>query len=1015
MGLREITRRCTARRAGPVPADTPTAKPRWRAPRLVRCMAVLGLLCALGAPASAQKFTITGYDTLTFRVNSVSGGSAGQQAFTYSNYERQRQIENNAGLNITGYLFPRVILNATINSSRYTPDRSRYNLEYRGNGLNIMAGDINVAMSGNEFAPFNKSLRGMKVEALAGAVKLSTLLSQERAQVATDVFPGTNSPGPYSLRFSPIIDGTEQVRVDGQRKKLGVDYTIDYNTGMLWFQQTMIIPATSTIEVSYEYAAYGSNPGILAGIRGELPLWTNGRVGLTYLTQMSDIGSGTEDGAYRTDLFIGDNTPMVLTLRYRPVKRIVKITLDGVPQVENVDYEVQSLDSGIIRFRKIVPAPPGPIADAAPNLVVDYEIVTTSTPQEMRGDRTIVGLDGTFNLNERSSLTLHFARSGGAPARSGNALSIRGVTELGRVSLNLGYRDIGKQFAAIESVGFQQKERALEGNIEYRATDHLRFSGRYVNSSRPSTGYYYGTPSGDTDGSDPEDILLRATQASVGLTMDYPKLPSLSLQHQRYRTAGGSLDSSSAMTNMNLRYSLGTAIQLTANLDHNSNQDRSGNGLSASSLTQRYGASYTPGSRFSAQVDFTTSTTRSASAATSETGGATGATQSTTAISATNRASGASLTLTYSPISIATLTASYRISDSGSGGYGGYGGYGTSFGNSYYSSAYTSGSYMNSGNYSFGDQYTGSYYPPGSSYSSYTSSYGSSYTDYTSPLSGMPTIRSRRLDRAHAVPGRQEGDTDEGDSETGGSNSGGYNDTTGTRIRSINRSIGLQLTPLDRLNLSINYSNDLQEGQLAGSDSRSTNVGLGFTYSPWEILTLNGQLSRQRYTFLGAGGSSKSNIGFMGAQVGPFHRFTLHLNYQTMTSNTTTPTFTGNGGYGTGGLGDLTETGDGTTLGSTNYDTKLDTVTSRLEYPISQSRRLFTEWQASWTKGGGSYGMSTSPEDSLRLSAALGIEFSLNKYVNWQMDVRHIRYTDANNAERNYKGNLLTGEVRARF
>ena len=37
---------------------------------------------------------------------------------------------------------------------------------------------------------------------------------------------------------------------------------------------------------------------------------------------------------------------------------------------------------------------------------------------------------------------------------------------------------------------------------------------------------------------------------------------------------------------------------------------------------------------------------------------------------------------------------------------------------------------------------------------------------------------------------------------------------------------------MDRLNLSINYSNDLQEGQLAGSDSRSTNVGLGFTYCP---------------------------------------------------------------------------------------------------------------------------------------------------------------------------------------
>ena len=155
----------------------------------------------------------------------------------------------------------------------------------------------------------------------------------------------------------------------------------------------------------------------------------------------------------------------------------------------------RSLDFGIIRasarsFRRHR----APIADAAPNLVVDYEIVTTSTPQEMRGDRTIVGLDGTFNLNERSSLTLHFARSGGRPPAPATAsLPFAASRSSAASASNLGYRDIRQQFAAIESVGFQQKERALEGNIEYRATDHLRFSGRYVNSSRPSTGYYYGT------------------------------------------------------------------------------------------------------------------------------------------------------------------------------------------------------------------------------------------------------------------------------------------------------------------------------------------------------------------------------------------------------------------------------------------------------------------------------------------------------------------------------------------
>ena len=217
-------------------------------------MAVLGLLCALGAPASAQKFTITGYDTLTFRLNSVNGSSAGQQAFTYGNYERQRQIENNAGLNITGYLFPRVILNATINSSRYTPDRSRYNLEYRGNGLNIMAGDINVAMSGNEFAPFNKSLRGMKVE--VGGREAECLLSQERAQVATDVFRARTAPD-YSLRFSPIIDGRSGCEsMASARSWGGPCHRLQHGDAVVPADDDH--PATSTIEVSYNMPRMGA-------------------------------------------------------------------------------------------------------------------------------------------------------------------------------------------------------------------------------------------------------------------------------------------------------------------------------------------------------------------------------------------------------------------------------------------------------------------------------------------------------------------------------------------------------------------------------------------------------------------------------------------------------------------------------------------------------------------------------------------------------------------------------------
>ncbi|MDH7570267.1 MAG: hypothetical protein QHJ73_11870, partial [Armatimonadota bacterium] len=386
--------------------------------RLRRGMAAVAAL-ALAVwqipPVNAFRLTMSGYNTLTFRHNSVSGGAAGQTTFTYSNYERQRLFENNAGLNLTLQPFDsnRVLLNANINSNRFSPDRSRYNLEYRGNGLNITAGDINAGLSGNEFAPFHKSLRGLKVDGTWGKLGLSTLLSEERAKVATDVFTGNNSPGPYTLRYSPVVDGTEQVRVDGQRKKFGVDYTIQYDTGILMFQthdQTTIIPATSTVEVSYEYAGYGSAPGILAGVRAQLPVGNVGQFGVTYISQMSRLdGSGGGTGNRYTDQWIGNNTPMVLYLQYRPVAEILSVMVDGVPQTEGVDYKVQSLDAGVITFLRVVPAPPGSLLDAPANVVVEYRVANTSATPNAQGDKSILGLDGTMKLGSAATLGVQFA------------------------------------------------------------------------------------------------------------------------------------------------------------------------------------------------------------------------------------------------------------------------------------------------------------------------------------------------------------------------------------------------------------------------------------------------------------------------------------------------------------------------------------------------------------------------------------------------------------------------------
>ena len=47
----------------------------------------------------------------------------------------------------------------------------------------------------------------------------------------------------------------------------------------------------------------------------------------------------------------------------------------------------------------------------------------------------------------------------------------------------------------------------------------------------------------------------------------------------------------------------------------------------------------------------------------------------------------------------------------------------------------------------------------------------------------------------------------------------------------------------------------------------------------------------------------QDNIGFMGARVGPFHP--SRSTFLRVTSNTTTPSFTGYGGYGDYGTGSL--------------------------------------------------------------------------------------------------------------
>ncbi|MCX7688373.1 MAG: hypothetical protein N2045_10420 [Fimbriimonadales bacterium] len=74
-------------------------------------------------------------------------------------------------------------------------------------------------------------------------------------QATADVLPGKGVRGPYTLRFAPVIPGSESVYVDSTRLQRDVDYAIDYASGTLTFYAP--VRTLSTIQVYYRYDPQG--------------------------------------------------------------------------------------------------------------------------------------------------------------------------------------------------------------------------------------------------------------------------------------------------------------------------------------------------------------------------------------------------------------------------------------------------------------------------------------------------------------------------------------------------------------------------------------------------------------------------------------------------------------------------------------------------------------------------------------------------------------------------------------
>lgn len=448
---------------------------------------------------------ISGYHTMYFRSYKVSGDKS---LYSYDNYGNDSTFDDYTNLYIRGRLYQNAFIDAQLSRDRFSPLGNKLTLEYRGNKMNIKVGSILASLVGNDFATLNKSLEGLLLNfSLDEKTSFSLVASRARGSTKVESFRGNNTPGPYYLRFSPIVEGSEMVKVDDFVMRRGVDYEIDYYTGELNFLGARIISEGSLITVSYEYLYSQGNS--IYGFR----LSKEGQWGITFLTR-PDFKYTPPQERSREEYFLGTGTVGPFYLSYRPiVEDSETVIVDGVIQAKNA-YQVNYL-SGIITFNTPVPA--------GSAVVIRYRY-KADIPS--LGSKQVIGLDGKLNVGGLP-LVLRLAQSNDE-AHQGTAFGLQTnknfKNKAGEVAFSYNLRAISDHFVPLESVGFFRQERGQSLALNWANLDHtLRASLNYSSGKRPY-GYSFSPITSSSQISSYKDMLFN-------LDISLPSLPNITFSH----------------------------------------------------------------------------------------------------------------------------------------------------------------------------------------------------------------------------------------------------------------------------------------------------------------------------------------------------------------------------------------------------------------------------------------------------------------------------------------------------
>ena len=178
------------------------------------------------------KLEARGALSLVYQVGStVQGTPQGRQTFANEYFGMTKTFSPYGSLN-WDWQIGNLRLQGDWTPFSYLPTARRFLAEYNAGSTKFTFGNLSMNLQGNQFVSFSRYAQGLQIKQQLGKVGDLTLVTFETpSRVVTETFAGKNSPGPYFLRSSPIIEGSEQVRVDERPLRRGVDYQIDCGHG----------------------------------------------------------------------------------------------------------------------------------------------------------------------------------------------------------------------------------------------------------------------------------------------------------------------------------------------------------------------------------------------------------------------------------------------------------------------------------------------------------------------------------------------------------------------------------------------------------------------------------------------------------------------------------------------------------------------------------------------------------------------------------------------------------------